>query len=55
MFADVDNSDRIAQEEIFGPVLAVIAYDDDADAMIVVPRPPAPQKAPGLATIEAWI
>ena len=33
VFADVDNSDRIAQEEIFGPVLAVIAYDDDADAI----------------------
>jgi betaine-aldehyde dehydrogenase len=24
---------RIAQEEIFGPVLAVIPYDDDADAV----------------------
>jgi aldehyde dehydrogenase (NAD+) len=33
VFADVDNSDRIAQEEIFGPVLAVIAYDDDAEAI----------------------
>jgi aldehyde dehydrogenase (NAD+) len=33
VFADVDNSDRIAQEEIFGPVLAVIAYDDDRQAI----------------------
>lgn len=33
VFADVDNSDQIAQEEIFGPVLAVIAYDDDAHAI----------------------
>ena len=33
VFADVDNSDRIAQEEIFGPVLAVIAYDDDEQAV----------------------
>ena len=30
VFADVHNSDRIAQEEIFGPVLAVIPYDGDA-------------------------
>ncbi len=27
IFADVDNSDTIAREEIFGPVLAVIPYD----------------------------
>ncbi|HEX5143797.1 MAG TPA: aldehyde dehydrogenase [Mycobacterium sp.] len=33
VFADVSNEHRIAQEEIFGPVLAVIAYDDDADAV----------------------
>ena len=33
LFADVDNSMRIAQEEIFGPVLAVIAYDDVDDAI----------------------
>jgi len=33
VFADVDNSMRIAREEIFGPVLAVIAYDDDDDAV----------------------
>ena len=33
IFVDVDNSMRIAQEEIFGPVLAVIPYDSDADAV----------------------
>ena len=33
IFADVDNGMRIAQEEIFGPVLSVIPYDDVADAI----------------------
>jgi aldehyde dehydrogenase (NAD+) len=33
LFADVDNAMRIAQEEVFGPVLAVIAYEDDDDAV----------------------
>ncbi|MGY0499469.1 aldehyde dehydrogenase [Nocardia sp. FBN12] len=33
LFADVDNSMRIAQEEIFGPVLSVIAYADDDHAV----------------------
>jgi betaine-aldehyde dehydrogenase len=33
VFADVDNGMRIAQEEIFGPVLSVIAYDDVDDAV----------------------
>jgi betaine-aldehyde dehydrogenase len=33
VFADVDNGMRIAQEEIFGPVLCVIPFDDDADAV----------------------
>src|SRR6476469_4835595 len=33
VFANVDNSMRIAQEEIFGPVLAVIPYDDVDDAV----------------------
>ncbi len=31
--ADVDNSMRIAREEIFGPVLSVIPFDDEADAV----------------------
>ncbi|WP_116202674.1 aldehyde dehydrogenase [Amycolatopsis circi] len=33
VFADVDNSSTIAREEIFGPVLSVIAYDDEDDAV----------------------
>lgn len=33
VFVDVDNRMRIAQEEIFGPVLVVIPYEDDADAI----------------------
>jgi aldehyde dehydrogenase (NAD+) len=33
VFADVDNSMRIAQEEIFGPVLVVIPFEDDDDAV----------------------
>lgn len=33
VFADIDNSATIAREEIFGPVLSVISYDDDADAV----------------------
>ncbi|MDG5734491.1 aldehyde dehydrogenase family protein, partial [Acinetobacter baumannii] len=30
LFADVDNRMRIAQEEIFGPVLCLIPYADEA-------------------------
>jgi acyl-CoA reductase-like NAD-dependent aldehyde dehydrogenase len=33
VFADVRNDMTIAQEEIFGPVLSVIAYDDDEEAV----------------------
>ncbi len=33
LFADVDNSMRIAQEEIFGPVLVLIPFRDDDDAV----------------------
>jgi betaine-aldehyde dehydrogenase len=33
VFADVDNRMRIAREEIFGPVLSVIAYDGVDDAI----------------------
>ena len=33
LFADVDNAMAIAQEEIFGPVLAVIPYDGEDDAV----------------------
>ncbi len=33
LIADVDNSMTIAQEEIFGPVLVVVPYEDDDDAV----------------------
>jgi acyl-CoA reductase-like NAD-dependent aldehyde dehydrogenase len=35
LFADVENQMRIAREEIFGPVLSVIPYDGDDDAVKV--------------------
>ncbi len=33
LFVDVDNAMTIAQEEIFGPVLVVIPYEDEEDAI----------------------
>ncbi|NOT58812.1 MAG: aldehyde dehydrogenase family protein, partial [Acidobacteria bacterium] len=33
VFANVDNQMTIAQEEIFGPVLSIIAYQDEDDAV----------------------
>ncbi len=33
LLTDVDPDSEIAQEEIFGPVLVVLAYDDDDDAV----------------------
>ncbi|MDP2379557.1 MAG: aldehyde dehydrogenase family protein, partial [Pseudohongiella sp.] len=33
VFANVTNDMTIAREEIFGPVLSIIAYKDDADAV----------------------
>jgi aldehyde dehydrogenase (NAD+) len=35
LFVDVDNSMRIAREEIFGPVVVVIDYDDPAEAVAI--------------------
>jgi betaine-aldehyde dehydrogenase len=35
LFADVDNSMTIAQEEIFGPVLSLIPYDGEDEAIAV--------------------
>jgi acyl-CoA reductase-like NAD-dependent aldehyde dehydrogenase len=35
VFADVTNNMRIAQEEIFGPVLSVIPFDDVEDAIAI--------------------
>jgi acyl-CoA reductase-like NAD-dependent aldehyde dehydrogenase len=33
VIVDVDNDMRIAREEVFGPVVCLLAYDDDADAV----------------------
>ena len=35
IFADVTNNSTLAREEIFGPVLTVIAYDDVDDAVAI--------------------
>jgi len=35
VFAGVSNSSTIAQEEIFGPVITVIEYKDDSDALAI--------------------
>jgi acyl-CoA reductase-like NAD-dependent aldehyde dehydrogenase len=35
LFKNVDNQSRIAQEEIFGPVLSIIPVDDEEDAIRV--------------------
>ena len=33
VFADVDNASALAQEEIFGPVLTIIPFDDETEAV----------------------
>ncbi|HEX2572472.1 MAG TPA: aldehyde dehydrogenase family protein [Polyangia bacterium] len=35
VFYDVDNNARIAQEEIFGPVMSVIPFDGEAEALAI--------------------
>ncbi|MDW9592397.1 aldehyde dehydrogenase family protein [Sinorhizobium meliloti] len=35
IFADVDNSMRIAREEVFGPVLSIIAFDTEEEAIAI--------------------
>ena len=35
IFSDVTNDMRIAREEIFGPVLCILPYDTDADAIAI--------------------
>jgi len=35
VFSDVNNSMRIAREEIFGPVLAIIPFDDEEEAVTI--------------------
>ena len=48
LFVDVDNSMTIAREEIFGPVLVVIPYEDDDDAVRIANDSPY-----GLAGLRA--
>ena len=40
VFANVDNSMRVAQEEIFGPVLVVVPYKDEQDAVRIANQSP---------------
>jgi betaine-aldehyde dehydrogenase len=35
IFYDVDNSARVAREEIFGPVASVISFEDEKDALTI--------------------
>lgn len=35
VFTNVDSSMRIAQEEIFGPVLSVLTFDDEDEALVI--------------------
>ena len=35
VFTGVDNSMRIAREEVFGPVLAILPFDDEEDALAI--------------------
>jgi aldehyde dehydrogenase (NAD+) len=35
VFADLDNTATVSREEIFGPVLSVIGYDNDDDAVAI--------------------
>lgn len=35
VFADVDNKSELAQEEVFGPVLAIIPYDNEDEAIVL--------------------
>src|SRR5262249_55391036 len=41
LFVDVDNDMTIAREEIFGPVLVVIPYEDDEDAIRIANDSPS--------------
>ncbi|MFD4529077.1 aldehyde dehydrogenase family protein [Streptomyces sp. NPDC058470] len=38
VWTDVDPDSELAREEVFGPVLAVMAFDDDADAVSLANR-----------------
>ncbi|HVI54229.1 MAG TPA: aldehyde dehydrogenase family protein [Luteibacter sp.] len=53
VFTDVRNDMTIAREEIFGPVLSVIAYDDDEDAIAIANDTPYGLQAYVLSTDAA--
>jgi betaine-aldehyde dehydrogenase len=40
IFYDVDNNARIAQEEIFGPVMSIIPFKDEAEALSIANATP---------------
>jgi len=40
IFSDITNEMTITQEEIFGPVLVMIPYEDDADAISIANNSP---------------
>ncbi|MEO1064182.1 MAG: aldehyde dehydrogenase family protein [Actinomycetota bacterium] len=40
VFANVDNSMTVAREEIFGPVLSIIGYEDEEDAVRIANETP---------------
>lgn len=40
VFVDVDPDSELGQEEVFGPVLAVIGFDDEADALRIANSTP---------------
>src|SRR5260370_16880634 len=52
LFTDVDNAMTIAREEIFGPVIVVIPYADDADA-IRIPNASAHALSAGVPSATA--
>jgi betaine-aldehyde dehydrogenase len=49
IFSDVDNSARIAREEIFGPVASVISFENEAEAIRIANDTPF-----GLAAAGWW-
>jgi aldehyde dehydrogenase (NAD+) len=53
VFADVRNDMTIAREEIFGPVLSIIAYDDEEDAIAIANDTPYGLQAYVLSTDAA--
>ena len=55
IFYDVENSARIAREEIFGPVASVIPFDGEADAIRIANDTPYGLAAAGEAGVDRAI